>query len=285
MPAKCEMQKVGTAVYSKNAQSWLFPSKNQQMRVFLRVFRVSISLLEYVGCFSSVMTAQPHRKRSPSGGVAPSRYHWYFDDMARPLALIEQEIRELSVSDKETLLRDSSTVRYVENGLIAALFGLLCWPAIFAPVPGAFFHDFHHGPIDLESGHFYRRRRSEFEDCLSHSDSGGYRKVIWRAFKDKWGIQSPFVRWHRLDKILLQWALDCFPSAHLRLWFDWIIRDVKENRAGFPDLVQFYPEERRYRMIEVKGPGDRVQNNQRRLLEYCVARGMPVAVCYVRWAD
>ena len=38
-------------------------------------------------------------------GVAPSRYHWYFGYMARPLALIGQEIRELSVSDKETLLR------------------------------------------------------------------------------------------------------------------------------------------------------------------------------------
>jgi hypothetical protein len=183
------------------------------------------------------------------------------------------------------VLRDSSTVRYVENGLITALFGLLCWPAIFAPVPGAFFHGFHHGPIDLESGHFYRRRRQEFEACLSHLESGGYRKVIWEAFKEKWGIQSPFVRWHHLDKTLLRWSLECFPSAHLKLWFEWILRDCRENRAGFPDLVQFYPDERTYRLIEVKGPGDRVQDNQRRLLEYCVSHGMPVSVCYVRRAD
>ena len=193
----------------------------------------------------------------------------------------EYHVREHLVRD----LPDRNTVRYVENGLITALFGLLCWPAIFAPVPGAFFHDFHHGPIDLESGLFYRRRRREFEGCLAHLESGAYRQVICRVFQEKWGIQSPFVRWHHLDRTLLRWALACFPASHLRAWFEWIIRDIKENRAGFPDLVQFWPEEGRYRMIEVKGPGDRVQDNQRRLLEHCVSHGMPVAVCYVRYAD
>jgi FAN1, HTH domain/VRR-NUC domain/Fanconi anemia-associated nuclease SAP domain len=192
---------------------------------------------------------------------------------------VEYRVRDHLARD----LPDPSTVRYVENGLITALFGLLCWPAIFAPVRGAFFHDFHHGPVDLESGHFYRRRRSEFDECFAHLDSGGYREVIWRVFKEKWGIQSPFVRWHHLDKTLLLLSLDCFPPEHLRLWFEWILRDVKENRAGFPDLVQFYPEQRKYRLIEVKGPGDRVQDNQKRLLEYCVSHGMPVSVCYVRW--
>ncbi len=34
----------------------------------------------------------------------------------------------------------------------------------------------------------------------------------------------------------------------------------------------------------MKGPGDRLQDNQRRLLEFCVSHQMPVSVCYVRWA-
>jgi hypothetical protein len=178
---------------------------------------------------------------------------------------------------------EGGKVRYVENGLINALFGLLCWPAVFAPVAGAFFHDFHHGPVDLESGHFYARRTSEFEHCFSHLESDRYIQMIWSAFRQKWGIQSPFVRWHHLDKTLMKWALACFPAAHLRLWFEWIVRDVKENRTGFPDLVQFWPAEGKYRLIEVKGPGDRIQDNQRRLLEYCVSHRMPVSVCYVRW--
>ena len=181
-------------------------------------------------------------------------------------------------------LADSDTVRYVENGLINGLFGLLCWPAVFAPVPGAFFHDFHRGPADLASGNFYSRRKNDFDACFGHLDSNRYRQVIGTVFKEKWGIQSPFVDWQALDRRLLQWALDCFPAAHLRAWFEWIVRDVRENRAGFPDLVQFWPEERRYRLIEVKGPGDRLQDNQRRLLEYCAMHRMPVSVCHVRWS-
>src|SRR5690606_33826958 len=49
-------------------------------------------------------------------------------------------------------------VHYVENGLINSLFGLLCWEAIFAPLPGAFFHPFQRGPVDLHSEDFHQRR-------------------------------------------------------------------------------------------------------------------------------
>jgi len=215
-----------------------------------------------------------------NGVVAPPipEFEIVFEQVPGPGA-IEYHVRDRLAHN----LADPNTVRYVENGLINALFGLLCWPAIFAPVPGAFFHDFQRGPVDLASGHFYRRRRREFDDCLSHLESGRYRRSIWKTFDAKRGIKSPFVRWSAVDETLLRWALDCFPATHLRYWFEWILGNVQDNRAGFPDLVQFWPEERRYRLIEVKGPRDRVQDNQRRLLEYCVLREMPVAVCYAKW--
>jgi hypothetical protein len=34
-------------------------------------------------------------------------------------------------------------------------------------------------------------------------------------------------------------------------------------------------------MVEVKGPGDRLQDNQLRWLEFCRQHGLPVAVCHV----
>ncbi|MOA02526.1 VRR-NUC domain protein [compost metagenome] len=52
-----------------------------------------------------------------------------------------------------------------------------------------------------------------------------------------------------------------------------------------PDLIQFWPQHKTYRMIEVKGPGDRLQDNQLRWLEFCHEHQMPVAVCYVQWAE
>ena len=175
-----------------------------------------------------------------------------------------------------------SSVHYVENALINSLFGLLCWNAIFAPIPGAFFHDFQYGPADLEGGHFYERRRNPFAACFAELESGRYKDIIRQRFIAKAGIQAPFVAWGMLNEQLLERALLCFPAPHLRLWFEWIVRDVVDNRSGFPDLVQFWPREQRYRMVEVKGPGDRLQDNQRRFLEFCTEHQMPVFVCRVR---
>ncbi len=176
------------------------------------------------------------------------------------------------------------TVHYVENGLVNSLFGLLCWKAIFAPIPGAFFHDFQYGPADLASRRFYARRLGHFAECFVQLESEQYKATIRQHYVEKSGIQCPFITWGLLGERLLDCALTCFPAQHLRLWFDWIVRDIQENRAGFPDLVQFWPQERRYRMIEVKGPGDQLRDNQRRLLQFCTAHNMPVSVCHVRWA-
>lgn len=180
---------------------------------------------------------------------------------------------------------DESPVLYVENTLINSLFGLLCWRAIFAPLPGAFFHPFHHGPADLQTPDFHQRRAELFTACLSQLDSDQYKQTIVDHFHAKQNIQSPFVFWNSLDESLLQLALDCLPAAHLKKWFERMLLDISSNRSGFPDLIQFWPQEKRYRMIEVKGPGDRLQDNQKRWLDYCVAHQMPVAVCYVQWHE
>jgi hypothetical protein len=184
---------------------------------------------------------------------------------------------------RDHLAQEHAPVFYVENALANALFGLLCWRAIFCAIPGAFFHPFHRGPADLYSADFHQRRAAEFAQCLSELDDGRYRATILHNFRDKAGVQSPFLAWDYLDEALIALALECIPAAHLKRWCERILQDVKANRSGFPDLIQFWPAERRYNMIEVKGPGDRLQDNQLRWIEYCAAHQMPVAVCYLQW--
>lgn len=178
-------------------------------------------------------------------------------------------------------------VAYVENTLINGLFGLLCWPAIFAPVPGAFFHPFHTGPVDLYREDFLTRRQALFTDCLAHLRSGRYRDMIGATWRQKVGTASPFVVWPVLTESLLELALQCIPAAHLEVMFERLMADLRIHRSGFPDLIRFAPghpePDQRYEMIEVKGPGDRLQDHQTRWLEHCVERGIPVSVCYVRW--
>jgi len=185
---------------------------------------------------------------------------------------------------RDHLARDDAPVYYVENALINSLFGLLCWDAVFSPIPGAFFHPYHRGPADLHSADFQRRRAQQFATAFAQLDGQAYRDTIRANYAAKYGIQSPFLYWEAIDEDLLDLALDCIPALHLKRAFERILLDVKANRSGFPDLIQFWPAERRYNMIEVKGPGDRLQDNQLRWIEYCAAHDMPVSVCYLQWA-
>ncbi|MNF49179.1 VRR-NUC domain protein [compost metagenome] len=201
------------------------------------------------------------------------------------LCLLRPAAHSVEYAVKLHLSEPDAPVHYVENSLVCSLFGLLCWPAIFAPLPGAFCHPFQSGPLDLLSPDFQARRAELFGACLAQLDSDAYKRTIRQTYAAKHGIQSPFVFWAALDQELLEQALDCLPAAHLRAWFERLLGDIRANRAGMPDLIQFWPAQQRYRMIEVKGPGDRLQDNQRRWLAFCAEHGMPVDVCYVQWAD
>jgi hypothetical protein len=182
------------------------------------------------------------------------------------------------------LQRDEAPVFYVENALINSLFGLHCWEAIFAPLPGAFFHPFQSGPADLHQSDFRERRAHLFAELLARLDGEDYAQCIRERFADRYGTAAPFVHWQAVDAELLAMALACIPAAHLRLIFSRLLEDIAGNRAGFPDLIQFWPGEGRYLMIEVKGPGDRLQDSQRRWLDYFASHAIPAQVCHVSWA-
>ena len=202
-------------------------------------------------------------------------------DLCLPALQGEASIEQTA---RERLAAPQAPVFYVENRLITSLFGLLCWDAIFAPVRGAFFHAFQSSPMDLFTPQFVQRRRRIFDRCLRWLESGAYLAVIRENLRIKYALQSPFVSWSTVSEELVELALRCIPATHLRCYFERLLADLAENRSGLPDLVQFWVQERRYRMIEVKAPGDRLQDNQRRWIEYCVQHELPVAVCRVRWA-
>jgi hypothetical protein len=255
------------------------------------------------GCYAQAYELAALALREPESEAESQRISRMLPRLRRALGEpAERVVRERSI-ERETIVlpypdeafaveyvvrehvhTDAAPVFYVENGLINSLFGLLCWEAIFEPIPGAFFHPFQRGPADLHAPDFHARRIDTFTRCLAQLDGAAYRVTIRRHLEAKWGVQSPFVFWGMLTPELVEMALDCLPAAHLKLWFVRLLADIRENRSGLPDLVRFWPAERRYELIEVKGPGDKLQDNQIRWLRYCIAHGMPVRVLDVRWA-
>jgi len=181
------------------------------------------------------------------------------------------------------LSTEAAPVFYVENGLLTSLFGLWCWEALYAPLPGAFFHAYQSGPSDLHTADFRERRRGQVDALLGLFETGEHEVLIRRNYRVKSGVWTQFVRWKKLKPQLLAHALRCIPAQHLKRCFERMLDNLGDNTAGLPDLIQFWPEERRYRMIEVKAPGDRLQDNQRRWLAFFSDNQMPAAVCRVRW--
>ena len=212
-----------------------------------------------------------------AGRLAPRRL-----DLALPRPARPQPVEHVA---RDHLHCDTAPVYYVENALITSLFGLLCWQAVFAPVPGAFFHPFQRGPADLHAPDFAQRRAELFATSLAQLDTGAYRDVILHNYAGKAGVQSPFVFWGALSEPLLHMALHCLPPAHLKLFFTRILQNVRSNCTGLPDLVRFWPGQQRYELIEVKGPGDKLQDNQVRWLQYCALHDIPAQVCHVRWLE
>ncbi|MDR0216916.1 MAG: VRR-NUC domain-containing protein, partial [Comamonas sp.] len=269
-----------------------------------------IRVLERMQCFDQALTLASQAQTAPESEEERQRVARMLPRLRRSLglsgstrqtalapavaALCSDMLLELpeQPSAVEYVLRDhwhsaAAPVFYVENALINSLFGLLCWPAIFASLPGAFFHPFQSGPADLGAPDFVGRRQSLFDACMAELQDDRYRTSIRARFADKAGIQSPFVFWGTLTEELLELALDCIPAEHLQTLFARLLLDVKANRTGFPDLVRFWPanseHEGRYELVEVKAPGDKLQDNQIRWLTYCTEQGIPVRVCHVQW--
>ncbi len=191
--------------------------------------------------------------------------------------------QRVEIAAAEHMSHVDSPVFYVENGLLTSLFGLLCWDALFAPVQGAFFHPFQAAPADLYTAEFRSRRAARFESMLGLLEAGQHEAVIWDHYRTKAGVYTRFVRWSRMKPQLLALALQCIPPLHLKLCFERLLENLQDNASGIPDLVQFWPQERRYRLLEVKAPGDRLQDNQRRWMAFFARHSLPAAVCRVHW--
>lgn len=205
-----------------------------------------------------------------------------------PYALREHNVEHALA---QYLNNRDAPVFYVENMLFNGLFGLFFWDILFKPLPGAFFHPFHAGPADLLRPEFYARRAELFEERLTELDNGLHVERILTTYQNKFGLQCWFVNWGILHddhepgqpSRLLRLALKCIPPEHLKLIFKRLCKDVRNNGSGFPDLIQFFPDRVKYELVEVKGPGDRLRDNQLRWLHYLSSHGVPAKVCHVNW--
>ena len=177
-----------------------------------------------------------------------------------------------------------AAVHYVENSLMNTLFGLAFWEQIFTPVPGAFHNPYQSVPADMYSRDFLQRRRALLDARLAELRDTGAAAALRRAYRQYADFQCRWVDWRRVDRELVEAAATVIPDEHLLAIWERMLFDPRENRRGFPDLIALGDDPGDYCLVEVKGPGDALQESQKRWLRFFGARDIPAAVAWVSWA-
>jgi len=202
---------------------------------------------------------------------------------------------------------------YVENALINGVLGLFIWDIIFAPVEGVFYNPFQSAPADFYQSEFYHKRAELFETRFNElKDPLQFSARVWDTYQSRAGIMNPLVSWGMLSEPLLSLALMRIPVDDWRVLFDRILKDLRNHSSGLPDLILFPKPGAdssaasktaintgvgdsfggrvdnnlgKYELIEIKGPGDAVQKNQRRWMAYFAEHRIPYRVVHIRWAQ
>lgn len=178
-----------------------------------------------------------------------------------------------------------NAVYYVENKLMNALFGLAFWEQIFAPVPGVFHNPYQSAPADMYDSAFSAARRELVATRLAQLREADPAESLLAAYQHYRDYQCRWVDWRYIDADLIDASTRAIPAAHLLAIWERILFDPGENRRGFPDLIALGAAPGDYCLIEVKGPGDALQDSQKRWLRFFHAQQIPAQVAWVEWRD
>lgn len=184
----------------------------------------------------------------------------------------------------QALLRsfNDDIILYCENLLIPSVFGLFFWEVLYTEVPGAFFHPFQVRPSDLYDEDFLLKRATILEKAWEDlSTPELFCNRVLGVFRDKKGVVNPFVHWDFLTSELLELALKRIPLGDWNMYFRFIWRDVRHHKTGLPDLIRF-SSDGSYELIEIKGPGDSLQKNQKVWFNELAKQGISARVLQVK---
>ena len=184
----------------------------------------------------------------------------------------------------EALVSNGGVGWHVENALFTTLLGLAFWECLFAPIPGMFSHPFQSGPRDLFWPDFRARRKDLFKQRFDElSKPGALWRQIRRIVTDRFGVSCSLVNWSVASPSVLAAVQRSMRPEQLLQIFDYMLRDLQQTRTGLPDLFLSYAPGR-FELVEVKGPGDQLQPNQRVWLAALVDMQIPCRVVSLRSA-
>ncbi|NXA04465.1 FAN1 nuclease, partial [Sapayoa aenigma] len=174
-----------------------------------------------------------------------------------------------------------------EGSTFITLYGILMWDIIFMDdIPDVFRNSYQTCPLDLYTDSFYENRRDVIEARLQQLHSASS-ETLAGLIADVWTTQegkaAALVSWGRF--ISLQQAqslVSCLGGTFLSGVFRRLSKDLRHCRGGLPDLVVWSTHTQHFKLVEVKGPNDRLSHKQMLWLSELKKLGAAVEVCHVQ---
>lgn len=174
---------------------------------------------------------------------------------------------------------------HTESGIWLTVFGLLMWDVIYADVPNVFYTRFQNAPLDLGTDSFYTARKSIIESHLQQIRDGMAEEFLIKSWETHNGTSCRGVNWDRHSLDELRAAVTCVGGSCLASFCLLLCEDYRSWSSGMPDLLLWrfcgeYSGEAK--LVEVKGPKDRLSEQQRAWLLMLMDCGFTVEVCKVK---
>ncbi|XP_044048491.1 fanconi-associated nuclease 1 [Siniperca chuatsi] len=173
-----------------------------------------------------------------------------------------------------------------EGSTFSTLFALLLWDIIFMEgIPDVFRNPYQTCPLDLYTDCFYENRKEAINSRV-HLLSEASVKTLHDMLEDVWtsheGKVCSLVNWERFSSLQqAQSLISCMGGAFLGGVIARMSKDYRHCRGGLPDLVVWNTSNNSYKLVEVKGPSDRLSQKQQIWLDELQKLGADVEVCHV----
>ncbi|EPY77849.1 fanconi-associated nuclease 1 isoform 3 [Camelus ferus] len=181
-----------------------------------------------------------------------------------------------------------------EGSTFSTLYGLLLWDVIFMDgVPDVFRNAYQAGPLDLCTDGFFASRAPAFEARLQQIHSApaeSLRAWVAAAWQAQEGRAASVVSWDRFASLqqaqvklcrLNSDLVSCLGGPVLSGVCRRLATDLRHCRGGLPDLVVWNSRSHCCKLVEVKGPNDRLSQKQMIWLDELRKLGADVEVCHV----
>ncbi|NWR37194.1 FAN1 nuclease, partial [Tachuris rubrigastra] len=174
-----------------------------------------------------------------------------------------------------------------EGSTFLTLYGILMWDIIFMDdIPDVFRNSYQTSPLDLYTDSFYESRRDVIEARLQQLHSASS-ETLAKLVADVWTTQegraAALVSWGRFSSLQqAQSLVSCLGGMFLSGVFRRLSKDLRHCRGGLPDLVVWSTHTQHFKLVEVKGPNDRLSHKQMLWLSELQRLGAAVEVCHVQ---